>query len=275
MGATTLEHVTATESNPYVAIKAYEQREFARLNGYLEALDRDGWIEQSYCTDWLVFQVVSHIGSGSRIGGLRVQAWVGGGPAVTRETMQQIWGHFDALEPSHMYASFSSAVSDYLAVERATPDAAGLQEVDGFAGKRPLYAYQLARTWELACHSWDVYVAHDRSAVLDAVAVELLGANLHLINLPFDKERGAALATRPIAFQLADSGRSYALDPTAERPRVTQATDAGDAPLVITGPDEELIRFVSGRHFVPGSRPRLEVVRGTPQELAALRRAFR
>jgi hypothetical protein len=222
-----------------------------------------------------VFQAVSHIGSGSRIGGLRVQAWTGGGPAVTRETMQQIWGHFDALEPSQMYASFSAAVKDYLAVEASTPDAAGLQEVDGFAGKRPLYAYQMARTWELACHSWDVYVARDRSAVLDAAAVKLLGEHLHLINLPFDKERGAALATRPVAFELPDAGRTYTLDPTAERPRVAQAADAGDAPLVITGPDEEIIRFVSGRHFVPGTRPRLEVTRGTPQDLAALRRAFR
>jgi uncharacterized protein (TIGR03083 family) len=267
--------VTVTESNPYVAIKAYEQAEFARLNSYLEALDSDGWIEQSYCTDWLVFQVVSHIGSGSRIGGLRVQAWVGGGAPVTRETMQQIWGHFDALEPSHMHASFSSAVRDYLAVEAATPDDAGLQEVDGFAGKRPLYAYQLARTWELACHSWDVYVARDRFAVLDRAAVALLGANLHLINLPLDKERGAALAARPVAFQLEESGKTYTLDPTAERPRVTQATDVGDAPLVVVGPDEEVIRFVSGRHFVPGTRPRLEVARGAPQDLAALRRAFR
>jgi uncharacterized protein (TIGR03083 family) len=267
--------VTARESNPYVAIKAYEQAEFGRLNSYLEALDPDGWIEQSYCTDWLVFSVVSHIGSGSRIGGLRVQAWVGNAPAVTRETMQEIWGHFDALEPSQMYASFASAVRDYLAVEAATPDAAGLQEVDGFAGKRPLYAYQLSRTWELACHSWDVYVARDRLGVLDPAAVDLLGAHLHLINLPFDKERGAALATRPIAFQLADSGRTYTLDPTAERPRVTQAADAGDAPLIVSGPDEEVIRFVSGRHFVPGSRSRLEVARGTPQQLAALRRAFR
>jgi uncharacterized protein (TIGR03083 family) len=267
--------VTATDANPYPQIKAYEQAEFRRLSNYLEALDSPGWTEQSYCTDWLVFQVVSHLGSGSRIGGLRVQAWVGGGPAVSRETMQQIWAHFDALEPSHMYASFSAAVREYLGVESATADAAGAQEVDGFAGKRPLYAYQMGRTWELACHSWDVYVSRDRSARLDPAAVSLLGAWLHFINLPFDKERGAALSTPTVAFELADSGRTYTLDTTAERPRVAQATDAGDAPLVIAGPDEEIVRFVSGRHFVPGARPALEVLRGTPQDLAALRRAFR
>lgn len=267
--------MTATESNPYPKIKAYEQLEFGRLNSYLEGLDAEGWLEQSYCTEWPVYQVVSHIGSGSRIGGLRVQAWVGGGPAVSREVMQQIWAHFDALEPSQMYASFSAAVRDYLAVEASTPDAAGLQEVDGFAGKRPLYAYQLGRTWELACHSWDVYVSRDRGARLDPAAVAVLADNLQFVNLPFDKERGAPLSTNPIAFQLGDSGRTYTLDPTAERPRVAQASDAGDAPLVIAGPDEEVIRLVSGRHFVPGARPRLEVTRGTPQELAAVRRAFR
>src|SRR6185312_14331871 len=134
----------------------------------------EGWREQSYCSDWQVYQVVSHIGSGSRIGGLRVQAWVGGGPAVSRETMQQVWGHFDSLGPDQMYAAFAEAARDYLKIEDATPDEAGLQEVDGFAGKRPLYAYQVSRTWELACHSWDVYVARNWNARLDADAVSLL-----------------------------------------------------------------------------------------------------
>src|SRR5579872_1725587 len=116
--------------NPYPQIKAYEQREFERLGAYLQALDSNGWIEQSYCSDWQLYQVVSHIGSGSRIGGLRLKAWVGGAPAVTRETMQQIWGHFDALLPEQTYASYADAVREYLAVESETPDAAGEQEVE-------------------------------------------------------------------------------------------------------------------------------------------------
>ncbi len=266
----------ATESNPYPRIKAYEQREFERLNGYLRAMDANGWVEQSYCTDWQIYQVVSHIGSGSRIGGLRLAAWVGGGPAVTRETMQQIWGHFDSLAPDQMLASYTQAVGDYLAAESRTPDEAGLQEVDGFAGKRPLYAYQLARTWELACHSWDIYVSRDRSARLDPAAVSLLAANLQNINLPVDRERASALAgLNPVAFHLTDSGGWYTLDVTAERPRVARAESEGAAPLVIEGPDEEIVRFVSGRHFVPGARPKLKVSQGSAEDLAKLRRAFR
>ena len=261
--------MTATESNPYPRIKAYERRELERLAAYLRALDADGWTEQSYCSDWLVYQVVSHIGSGSRIGGMRLRAWVGGGPPVARETMQQVWGHFDSLEPHQMYAAFADAIREYLDMEASTPDEAGLQEVDGFAGKRPLYAYQISRTWELACHSWDVYVARDRGARLDPEAVSLVATNLQLISLPVDRERANALATKPIAFELADSGARYVLDPGMERPRL--ARDGGDAPLVVRGPDEEIVRFVSGRHFLPGASSGLS----STQNLAALRRAFR
>jgi uncharacterized protein (TIGR03083 family) len=266
--------VTATEANVYPRIKAYEQHEFERLTSYLERLDADGWVEQSYCTDWPVYQVVSHIGSGSRIGGLRLAAWLGNGPAVTRETMQQIWGHFDSLGPTQMFSAYAEAVREYLSVEGSTPDQAGLQEVDGFAGRRPLSAYQLARTWELACHSWDVYVARDRSARLAPEAVSLLAEGFSNINLPLDKQRAGELSRlSPVVFRLRDSGRAYSLDLTAERPRVQAASAEG--PLVIEGPDEEVIRFLSGRHFLPGARSGLEVSSGSAQDLASLRRAFR
>ena len=266
--------MTATQSNAYPRIKAYERHEFERLKTYLKALDANGWIEQSYCTDWLVYQVVSHIGSGSRIGGMRLKAWLGSAAPVTREGMQQVWAHFDALGPADMYSAFSAAVDEYLTVEEAAPDEAGLQEVDGFAGKRPLWAYQLSRTWELACHSWDVYVPRDRGARLDPEAVAVLAANLQYVSLPMDRDRAKALTVKPIAFELTDSGAQYALDPTAERPRLSADT-GGENPLVIRGPDEEVVRFVSGRGFLPGAGMSLEVKRGSAEDLANLRRAFR
>jgi hypothetical protein len=173
-----------------------------------------------------------------------------------------------------MFAANAEAVQEYLAAEAGTPDDAGLQEVEGFAGKRPLHAYQLGRAWELACHSWDVYVARDPKATLSPEAVSLLGPRLHLVGPTLDKERGAALSTKPVVFRLTDSGSEYTLDPSAERARLQQGATSG-APLVIEGPDEEVVRFVGGRHFVPGTRPRLTAVTGTAQDLANLRRAFR
>jgi uncharacterized protein (TIGR03083 family) len=266
--------VTATEANLYAGIKAYERREYDRFSAYLGRLDAGGWVEQSYCTDWLVYQVVSHLGSGSRIGAMRLTAWLQDGPPVSREVMQGVWGLFDSLGPDQMFKAFSEAAGEYLATEAATPDAAGLQEVDGFAGRRPLAAYQLARVWELACHTWDVYVARDRAARLDREAVGLLVAGLQYINLPLDKERGAGLGHKLAVFRLQDSGTAFTLDPAAERPRVQEGATA-DAALVLEGPDEEMIRFLSGRHFVPGATPHVKVVTGGAQDLANLRRAFR
>jgi uncharacterized protein (TIGR03083 family) len=266
--------VTATESNPYAEIKAYERHEFDRLGSYLEALDAAGWVEQSYCTDWLVYQAVSHIGSGSRIGRMRLESWVKGAVPATREVMQGVWGLFDSLRPDQMFDAYAAAAREYMDSEQATPDAAGLQEVDGFAGKRPLYAYQLGRAWELACHSWDVYVARDRQARFDAQAVAVLAPRLHLVGPPLDKERAQALTAKPVVFKLSDSGTAYTLDPSADRPRLQQGATA-DAPLVIEAPDEEIIRFVGGRHFLPGSQPRLKATQGSAQDLNNLRRAFR
>ena len=124
--------MTVTEANPYAQIKAYERGEFDRLSRYLEGLDADGWVEQSYCTDWLVYQVVSHVGSGSRIGRMRLESWVTGGPPATREVMQGVWGLFDSLRPEQMLSAYAAAAQEYLAAEAATPNDAGLLEVDGF-----------------------------------------------------------------------------------------------------------------------------------------------
>lgn len=267
--------VTSSDPNPYPRIKAYERDEYARLSRYLADMDAEGWTEQSYCSDWAVYQVVSHIGSGARIGALRLKAWVGGGPAVTRELMQSIWGYFDGLQPTEMRAAYEQARDEYLRAEAETPDEAGLQEVDGFAGRRPVHAYQLARVWELGCHSWDVYVGRDRSARLHPDAVALLGGAFDQINLPLDRDRAAALQAKPIVFRLNDSAGRYSLDPTVERPRVQAVSGDGDAPLVIAGPDEAIVRFLSGRHFLPGTPSDLRVIKGSAQDVAALRRAFR
>lgn len=258
--------------NPYPDIKAYEREAFDQFDIYLNALDAGGWTEQSYCTDWQVYQVVSHIGSGSRIGALRIRAWTGAGAPITRELMQQVWGHFDSLGPTEMLSAYREAAAEYRDAESSTPDDAGLQEVDGFAGKRPLWAYQVSRVWELACHTWDVYVAHDRAARLDPLAVDLLAANLNQTFLPLDRARASELP--PTRFTLTDSDRTYLLDPSAERPRLIPDA-ATDAQLGIAGPDEEVIRLVSGRHFLPGTQSHLKLTRGTPQELAKLGRAFR
>lgn len=261
-------------NNPYPDIKAVELQEFDRLNAYLRQLDAAGWEEQSYCSDWAVYQVVSHIGSGSRIGKLRLDAWVNGGPAVTREATQEVWDLFDSLGPGTMLSEYLKAVGEYLVAERSIPDEAGLTPVEGFKGKQPLYVYQLARLWEMTSHTWDVYVARDRAAQLCPGAVDILAGWMHTLNLPIDPQRAAPFREETVQFNLGGTPHSYLLDLSGERPRLQASTDPAAA-LVVEGPAEEVIRLLSGRHFVPGVRSQLKLTKGPGDSLPKLKRAFR
>jgi uncharacterized protein (TIGR03083 family) len=259
------------ETNRLAEIKAVEQQEFERFNRYVEQLDPGGWVEQSYCADWLVFQVVSHLGSGARIGRMRLQAWTDHREPVSREEMQTVWSHFDSLRPNQMLAAYTEAAGEYLAEVAALPDDVGAREVDGFAGRRPLYGYQLSRLWELVCHAWDVYVARDRQARLAPDAVALLATLLQYVSIPVDQQRAAALAEQRVELRVIDSRLVYALDLSGQRPRLVPGP-ASSPTTVIEGPADELVRFVSGRHFVPGTTP---LLRASSGDLAAVKRAFR
>lgn len=262
-----------SSNNPYPEIKAAEVQEYERLNAYLRQLDGDGWVEQSYCSDWPVYQVVSHIGSGSRIGQRRLDAWINGTQPMSREDQQAVWALFDSLKPEQMLGEYLKAAGEYMVAERSIPDESGLTEVEGFRGKQPLYVYQLARLWELTSHSWDVYVARDRHARFAPESVALLAPRLHMLNLPIDKQRAQELGDSGVQFKLSTGGHTYTLDLSGERPRLQERGDG--AGLVVEGPDEEMCRFLSGRHFVPGSTIELRAAKGSNEDLAKLRRAFR
>jgi hypothetical protein len=161
-----------------------------------------------------------------------------------------------------------------VAYEGGLPDAAGLKEAEGFAGKRPVYGYQVMRLWELTCHSWDIYVARDPGARLAADAVAVMAGHLQFLNLPIDAQRASNLPFKSVQLHLADASFGYTMDLSAERPRLQHATDS-DAPLVIEGPAEEIVRLVSGRHFIAGSQPKIAASSGSAEDLAAFKRAFR
>jgi uncharacterized protein (TIGR03083 family) len=261
-------------ANPYPQVKAAIIQEFDRLNAYLRQLDPTGWEEQSYCADWLVYQAVSHVGSGSRIGKLRLDAWVNGGQPASREIMMEVWGLFDSLGPQEMQHEYMKAAGEYLAAVRSIPDEAGLVEVEGFRGKQPLYVYEMMRLWELALHAWDVYVARDHDAKLGPAAVELLSANLQNMGATVDAGRAAEFKDKPAQIDVAGTSYSYTLDLSGERPRL-QAGKAGGAAIVVEAPAEEIVRFVSGRQWVPGGKPQLKATKGSTDDLSKLKRAFR
>src|ERR1019366_10431271 len=100
------------------------------LGAHLAQLDPDGWIEQSYCLEWRIYQVVSHISSGARIFLGSLAKWFDGGPTMGSEQMQAIWAKFNSLTPDQMLEEFQAVTTDYFARLDAFPTEAGLQEVD-------------------------------------------------------------------------------------------------------------------------------------------------
>ena len=258
--------------NPFPEIKAVERQEFEKLNNYLKGLDRDGWLETSYCTDWPVLSVVSHVGSASRIGKSRLESWVNGAPAMPREEMLALWAKFDSLTPDNMMHEYMSAVGEYLAAESSIADEEGAKEVEGFGGKRPIWAYQLGRLWELALHSWDVMVTRDKNAKIAQGAVDLIAPRMNYMGATMDRARISE--TPHVQFNMQGPNATCHVDASGERPRLAPGEDA-EATVVIEGPAEEVVRFLAGRHAVVGAKPTLRAAKGSRDDVAKVRRAFR
>ncbi|MHB8619101.1 MAG: maleylpyruvate isomerase N-terminal domain-containing protein, partial [Chloroflexota bacterium] len=144
-------------------VRGVERSELDRLETYLESLDADGWLEQSYDTEWRVYQVVSHLASQSLIYLGFLANWFEGSPPMTQEQMKAVWDKFNALGPSDMLPEFRQAKSTYLARVEALPPEAGLKEVNSPFGKVAAATMLAVRLHEVALHSWDVYVARDRT----------------------------------------------------------------------------------------------------------------
>src|SRR5215218_6076236 len=80
----------------------------AHLRRLVEGLGPEEWRGPSYCRDWSVAQVLSHLGSGAAISVLRIENALGG-PDVDP---QPIWDEWNAKPPDAM-------VEDALAVDQA------------------------------------------------------------------------------------------------------------------------------------------------------------
>lgn len=247
-------------------LRRIDRREIDRLATHLAHLDTDGWLEQSYCTEWRVYQVVSHLASGARTNLGFLANWFDGAPPLSPEQMQGIWAHFDALQPGQMLGEFQSAVQDFFARLDVLPADAGAQEVDTFLGRQPAQVMLGFRLQEVVLHTWDVLVARDRSARLPADAMELLLS----VQMQFRAFRTPALlAGKRVQIGTPDGTWQRLIDFSGEKPAVTE-DPAATADIHVEAPAEEIVRLFGGRHFLPGSLPRLTWQGGSYGEVVAL-----
>ena len=80
--------------------------------------------DPSYCSEWTIAQVLSHLGSGAEIGLLNLNAALAGGPPPERDLYLAIWDVWNAKSPEAQAAD--SLVSDaaYISTWESLDDAA-------------------------------------------------------------------------------------------------------------------------------------------------------
>ena len=67
--------------------------------------------EQSYCTDWSVAQVLSHLGSGAEIGLMMLPGALGEAEPVSRDAFGPVWDRWDARSQAVISRAESDATS--------------------------------------------------------------------------------------------------------------------------------------------------------------------
>ncbi|MET8853631.1 maleylpyruvate isomerase family mycothiol-dependent enzyme [Amycolatopsis sp. NPDC004625] len=200
----------------------------------------------SGAAEWTVAQVFSHLGSGAEIG--RAPIAKAAGETVAEEDHRTIWDRWDASAPRAQVEGFLEHNSRWLdTVEALTPEQRSSLTVElGFLPEPvPLVTALGMRLSEVANHSWDVRVAFDPEAGVDAgsagLLVELLTGPLGFLLGFFGK---AAELPEPVS--VAVPGAALVIDDA-----IAVVDDLEAPSATFEGPAEAFVRLLSGRLKAP------------------------
>jgi uncharacterized protein (TIGR03083 family) len=216
------------------------------LAGLVRTLTDDQLATTSGAAEWTVAQALSHLGSGAEIG--RAPIARAAGETVAAEDNQTIWARWDASAPRAQAEGFLEYDGRWLdTVEALTPEQRSSLTVDlGFLPEPvPLVTALGMRLNEVANHSWDVRVAFDAHAGVDAdsaaVLVDLLTGPIGFVLSFLAKP---AELTAPVS--VAVPGAGLVIDDAAT------VVDHLEAPsATFNGSQEAFVRLVSGRLKAP------------------------
>jgi uncharacterized protein (TIGR03083 family) len=213
------------------------------LRANVEPLDEDRLRQRSYCSEWSIAQVLSHLGSGAEIFGLFLNAGLRGAEPPGPETFPPIWQAWNERSPQAQ-ATDALAADEALVkrLESLTPDEQAKIRLQLFGMDLDVAGLTKLRLGEHAVHSWDVAVALDPAATVAADAVTMLIDGLG----PLIARAGRPAAS-PQTVHVTTTGpdRELVLE-TGEPVRLEAARAASDGPRLKL-PAEALIRLVYGR----------------------------
>ena len=241
----------------------------ARLAGAADSLTADEVAGPSYCDEWSIAQVLSHLGSGAEIFDMVLDAGLRGDPAPGTEQFQQVWDRWNAKSPQDQARDGVAADAAFLdRLDALSPAQRTQWRISMFGGEQTLSDMARMRLSEHALHTWDIAVALDSKATVAGDAAELI-----LDILPGLAARAGKPAGQDLHVHVTtdDPGRSFQLDAGPDSVSLSPAGPehtAGGAGLRL--PAEALVRLVYGR-LDPEHTPPVE---SEHVELDTLRRVF-
>jgi uncharacterized protein (TIGR03083 family) len=246
-----------------------------RLESVARPLSADQASDPSYCSDWNIGQVLSHIGSGAEISLLMLPGALGEGEPASQDAFGPIWDRWNAKTPAQQVADGLATDEQHVArLERLTDAELAKIAMDFFGMKLDAVGLVRLRLGEHAMHTWDVAVSEDPAATVSPDAVELLIDNVPTFLAPrLGKPQDPPLALR---IRTTDPERDYLLTAGKESVTMTDLTaegaeQPGSDVHEIRMPAEALLRLAYGR-LDPDHTP--AGVEADPADLDRLRQVF-
>lgn len=238
------------EPNPRVWIATLRQSH-DRLLSLVGPLSPEQLSGPSYCRDWTIAQVLSHLGSGAEIAMLGLPSALGQAEPVDRSAYQPIWDRWNAMSPDDQAAAGLVADAQHVQMLDQLSDEELASISFPFMGLT-LDAVGLIRLrlGEHALHTWDVAVMLDPAAEVAPDAVNLLidGVPTFLaprLGKPADPPFLARISTtEPVRDYLLSASDSVSM---ADWPGAGQAGADGAVTAELTMPAEALLRLAYGR----------------------------
>jgi uncharacterized protein (TIGR03083 family) len=234
------------EPNPWISALRHSHDS---LRASVQPLGEDRLRQGSYCSEWSIAQVLSHLGSGAEIFSLFLEAGLNVTQPPGQDAFPPIWQAWNDRSPQAQ-ATDALAVDETLVkrLESLTQDERDKVRLQLFGMDLDVTGLVRLRLGEHAVHSWDVAVALDPAATVAADAVALLIDTLApLIG------RAGRPAAEPQAVHVTttDPDRDFMLstgDPVGLEPAPggsDTGPDTGRPRLRL--PAEALLRLVYGR----------------------------
>jgi uncharacterized protein (TIGR03083 family) len=197
-----------------------------RLRALVEPLSGDQLRTPSFCDDWSIAQVLSHLGSQSEIISGMLVAARDGVEAPSTDDNPKVWARWDALAPEEQRASSLATNATELGhLQGLSEEQRADLQISLFGGMMEVDAagYARLRLNEHTMHSWDIAVTLDPTARLAPDAVgSILDAASTLVSY-MGKPQGRSFSLRleltgPDEVRALVVGEQVAIEPWADRP---------------------------------------------------------